>query len=116
MHNRISNPLCEGARVGSLLWCVFTQVSITPDRQYAIRQGKQKAKYQRCLDPACTGIVASFGFESDKRRVRCAAHIEEGMICLAVKQCEDPTCYKRASFGQSDTKVSDAQTACAACC
>jgi hypothetical protein len=30
------------------------------------------------------------------------------MILLAANQCEEPTCNKTASFGQPDTKVSDA--------
>jgi EsV-1-7 cysteine-rich motif len=79
------------------------QVRINPDK--TVRQGKEKAKYARCQDPACTGIEASFGFAYDKKRVRCATHIEEGMVYLAGKKCEEPTCRKKACFGQPDTKV-----------
>jgi EsV-1-7 cysteine-rich motif len=94
---------------------MFIQVSITPDQP--MRQGKQRTqKHPMCQDPACTGTQASYGYEQDKKLIRCAKHIEEGMIYLRAKQCEDPTCSKRASFGQPDTKVSDAQTACVACC
>jgi EsV-1-7 cysteine-rich motif len=91
-------------RVDSLLWCVFTQVSITPDKPMG-----QKKKHPQavCQHPACTGIVASFGFESDKRRVRCVTHKEEGMIYVASRRCKNPSCNKQATFGLPDTKVSD---------
>jgi EsV-1-7 cysteine-rich motif len=91
---------------------MLTQVSITPDKP--IRQGKQKAKYQRCQDPACTGIQASFGYAHDKKRIRCATHKKEGMVHLMAKLCEEPTCKKRALYGQPNTKVSDIDTACPA--
>eukprot|EP00953_Heterococcus_sp_UTEX-ZZ885_P005784 3583-Heterococcus_DN1.PRE.1 len=77
-------------------------VSITPDKP--IRQGKQKAKYQRCLDPACTGIVASYGYAYDQKRIRCTIHIEEGMVLLAGRQCKEPNCKKFGTYGQPDTK------------
>eukprot|EP00953_Heterococcus_sp_UTEX-ZZ885_P010503 6139-Heterococcus_DN1.PRE.1 len=79
-------------------------VSITPDKP--MRQGKQRSrKHPMCQDPACTGTQASYGYEQDKKLIRCAKHIEEGMMYLRAKQCEDPTCNKRASFGQPDTKL-----------
>eukprot|EP00953_Heterococcus_sp_UTEX-ZZ885_P000702 900-Heterococcus_DN1.PRE.2 len=78
-------------------------VSITPDQP--MRQGKQKAKHQKCVDPACTGIQASYGYAHDKKRIRCATHKEEGMIYLIGKLCEEPTCRKQACFGPSDTEL-----------
>jgi EsV-1-7 cysteine-rich motif len=82
-------------------------VSITPDKPMC--QGKQKArKRAMCQDPACKGIPASYGFESNKRRVRCATHKEEGMVLLTAKLCEQPTCNTQALFGQPDAKVSNA--------
>jgi EsV-1-7 cysteine-rich motif len=82
------------------------QVRINPDKP--MRQGTEKAQYRICQDPACTGIVASYGYAHDKKRIRCATHIEEGIILLSCKSCDDHTCNKRALFGQPDTKVSDA--------
>eukprot|EP00953_Heterococcus_sp_UTEX-ZZ885_P000408 746-Heterococcus_DN1.PRE.2 len=81
-------------------------VRINPDKP--MRQGTEKAQYKICQDSACTGIVASYGYAHDKKRIRCATHIEEGMVLLSCKSCDDHTCNKRALFGQPDTKVSDA--------
>jgi EsV-1-7 cysteine-rich motif len=85
---------------------LHVQVRIVPNKP--MRRGTQKAKCRRCQDPACTGKVASFGYEHDKRRVRCATHREKGMVYLVAKLCEKPTCNTQASFGQPDAKVSDA--------
>jgi EsV-1-7 cysteine-rich motif len=73
-----------------------------------MRQPNPKARSRRhCKHPACT-INASYGYEDDRKTVRCVTHIEEGMILLTSKQCEKPNCKTRALFGQPDTKVSDA--------
>jgi EsV-1-7 cysteine-rich motif len=87
-------------------------VSITPDKP--MRQGKQRTrKPPMCQDPTCTGIQASYGYEQDKKLIRCAKHIEEGMIYLFGRQCKEPSCKKQALYGQPDTKVSDVRLACA---
>jgi EsV-1-7 cysteine-rich motif len=79
------------------------QVSIDPDKQ--VRQKKKRVQAM-CQHLDCTGVQASYGYEYDKKLIRCVKHIEEGMINLKCRQCEESTCYKRASFGQPDTKVS----------
>jgi EsV-1-7 cysteine-rich motif len=81
------------------------QVSINPDRP--MRQGKQKSTNYapKCQDPACTGKVASFGYEEDGKRVMCATHKAEGMTNLVSPVCEHPACTTIASFGF--TKVAD---------
>eukprot|EP00953_Heterococcus_sp_UTEX-ZZ885_P039784 20374-Heterococcus_DN1.PRE.3 len=74
-------------------------VRITPDKP--MRQPSRQ-----CTHPGCT-IYASYGYEYDRKLIRCVTHIEAGMRCLTSKQCEEPNCRTRALFGKPDTKVSD---------
>jgi EsV-1-7 cysteine-rich motif len=66
-----------------------------------MRHGKQKPKSyaSKCQDPACTGKVASFGYEEDGKRVMCATHKAEGMTNLVSPVCEHPACTTIATFG-----------------
>jgi EsV-1-7 cysteine-rich motif len=69
-----------------------------------MRQGKQKSTTYspKCQDPACTGKVASFGYEEDGKRVTCGTHKAEGMTNLVSPVCEHPACTIKASFGYTN--------------
>jgi EsV-1-7 cysteine-rich motif len=81
-----------------------TQVSITLDRP--MRQGRKSAKdyYIRCQDTACTGVCASYGYEADGRKIRCAKHKEDDMVDLINRKCNEPKCNVTASFGYEADK------------
>jgi hypothetical protein len=89
-----------------VVWCVFTQVRITPDKP--MRQRNPKARSRHCKHPACT-INASFGYAYDKKPIRCVTHVEQGMICVIGRACEEPNCGRRACFGPPNTTVSSTE-------
>jgi EsV-1-7 cysteine-rich motif len=68
------------------------------------KESKKSYSYQ-CQDPACPA-QASFGYEHDRKMIRCAKHQIAGMTNLRRKICEHPTCSTTASFGRPLTKVS----------
>jgi EsV-1-7 cysteine-rich motif len=78
-------------------------VSINPDD---ILKKSRLKYYPRCQDPACTGLVASFGYEADRKRVRCSKHKKKGMVNITRKSCEHPACDSAANYGAPGSKAS----------
>jgi EsV-1-7 cysteine-rich motif len=60
----------------------------------------------RCQDPACTGVEASYGFVEDQKRVRCFKHKADGMKLIFRPTCGEPACATGPGFGWPGTKVS----------
>jgi EsV-1-7 cysteine-rich motif len=75
-------------------------------RKSATGRPKYTRILNRCQDPACTGVEASYGFEEEQKRVRCFKHKLDGMKLISRRACEEPACDAAAGFGWPGTQVS----------
>jgi EsV-1-7 cysteine-rich motif len=60
---------------------------------------------RNCNEPKCN-VTASFGYEADKKKLRCFAHKDDDMVSLTSRFCKHPGCKTQPSFGLAADKVS----------